>query len=335
MEPCHDVIVTQKRNTPRASRLLVVIVNYRTPGLTLDCLRSLAPEIPSVSGTRCVVVDNASDDDSLQLLEQARQTHGWQSWLDIVASDRNRGFAGGNNLGIAHGEPAQFVLLLNSDTLVERGCLLRCLKVMEQDVRIGAMSCRVLNRDHTIQNVARRFPTPLRVTCAAIGLPWRLPSLFGWANLEDPGWDRERRAKNVDWLGGAFLFVRASALGGTVRLDEDFFFYGEDVAFCHRLTQLGWRCYYDAERSIVHLGGASSDPSRLPTAERSIHVWRGRYLIQRKCYGRWAELWVRALDMTTTTARLAKARLGAGSDPKEVEGLRRQLETIRTIGQHL
>jgi N-acetylglucosaminyl-diphospho-decaprenol L-rhamnosyltransferase len=323
------------RKTTTHCRILVVVVNYRTPALTVECLRSLAADAATVPGVRCVVVDNASGDDSVPVLESALAENGWGSWITFVRSDKNTGFAGGNNLGIAAGEPAEYVLLLNSDTVVHPGCLKRCLKVMEQDSRIGAMSCRVLNRDGSIQNVARRFPSPERVTCVALGLPWKLPALFSWANLEDPSWDRERVSKDVDWLGGAFLFIRASVFGGHVRLDEDFFFYGEDIAFCHRVHRLGWRCRYDPDNTIIHLGGASSDPSRMPAGDRSVHEWRARYLIQRKCYGRWAESWVRALDLTTTAARLVRAQVQHGGSSSQVDRLKSQLAMIRTVASQL
>jgi GT2 family glycosyltransferase len=306
----------------------VVIINYRTPALTIDCLKTLAPEVASVPGARCVLVDNASGDDSVPRIRNAIEENGWSSWLTFVASDENRGFAGGNNLGIAQGEPADFVLLLNSDTLVHPGCIARCLEVMEQNPRAGAMSCRVLNADGSMQNVTRRFPTPLRAICCNAGLPWKAPGLFAWADTEDPGWDRTTTAREVDWLGGAFMFIRSAALGGRVRLDEDFFFYGEDIAFCHRLHRLGWTCHYDPVASIVHLGGASSDPSRLPSAERSVHQWRARYLVQRKCHGAWAAHTLRSADAVLTGLRFARAAVrGAAHAPRKAE-LKNQLERI-------
>ena len=289
--------------------LLIVVLNYRTAALTVDCLRSLVDEVPTVPGTRVIVVDNASGDGSAGTIGAAIAGNGWGGWAELVESDRNRGFAGGNNVGIARGEPARYVLLLNSDTIVQPGCLRHCMEVMEASPRVGALSCCLLNQDGSLQNTARRFPTPLRMTCAALGLPRRFPRLFGWADTEDPGWDRGAVSRDVDWLGGAFLWVRSEALGGTVRLDEDFFFYGEDIEFSHRIRRRGFTCRYDAVSRTVHLGGASSDPTRLPSSERSVHQWRARYLVQRKCYGILASLWTRAVDVTFTALRLIAAPL--------------------------
>jgi N-acetylglucosaminyl-diphospho-decaprenol L-rhamnosyltransferase len=288
-------------------RILVVIVNFRTPELTLGCLQSLEPEVKRVPGTHVVVVENGSGDGSREALESGIAERGYGDWVTLVVSPENLGFAGGNNLGIRHGEPAKFVLLLNSDTIVHEGCLERCLEVMKEHPRAGAMSCRVLNADGTNQNVARRFPTPLRTTFAATGLPWKFPSLFGWADTEDSGWDRSTTARDVDWLGGAFLFLRSAAFDGKVRLDEDFFFYGEDVALCFELARRGWARRYDPVKTIVHLGGASSDPSRLPSGKRAELRLRARYLLFRKCFGIGAEGLVRSLDLGFTGARFLRA----------------------------
>lgn len=305
--------------------VLVVIVNFRTPELTLGCLESLAPEIRSVAGTRAVVVENGSGDDSLALLERGIAERGFGDWVTLVASPENLGFSGGNNLGIRRGGPAEFVLLLNSDTIVHEGCLTRCLQVMKDHPRAGAMSCRVLNRDGTNQNVARKFPTPLRTTFATAGLPWKFPSLFGWADTEDSGWDRLTTARDVDWLGGAFLFLRSAAFDGDVKLDEDFFFYGEDVALCFELSRRGWARRYDPVKTIVHLGGASSDPSRMPSGKRAELRLRARYLLIRKCFGIGAEGLIRSLDLGFTSARLLRAVVSGPERQQQAAELRAQL----------
>ena len=306
-------------------RILVVIVNFRTPTLTLDCLRSLEPEVKSVPGTRVVVVENGSGDDSAGALERGIAERGYEGWARLVVSPENLGFSGGNNLGIRHGGPAEFVLLLNSDTIVHEGCLARCLEVMKEHPRVGAMSCRVLNSDGTNQNVARRFPTPLRTSFATTGLPWKFPSLFGWADTEDSGWDRLTTARDVDWLGGAFLFLRSAAFDGDVRLDEDFFFYGEDVALCFELARRGWARRYDPVKTIVHLGGASSDPSRMPTGKRAELRLRARYLLIRKCFGIGAEGLIRSLDLGFTSARFLRAVASGPSRKQQAAELRAQL----------
>jgi GT2 family glycosyltransferase len=291
--------------------LLVVVVNYRTPDLTIDCLRTLAEEAPSIPGIHVVIVDNDSGDGSADAIEAAIRASGW-AWAQVVRAERNGGFAYGNNRGIEAGYalgPPRWVLLLNSDTLVPPGALQSCLDAVESDETVGVMSCRLQNADGSMQNTVRRFPTPFRVAIAHTGLPWRWPRLFGWADTEDPGWDRDHEARNVDWVGGAFMMIRGELLERLGGLDEGFFFYGEDTEFCHRIHHAGFKVRYDPRVSITHLGGASSDPTRMNSSARSINYWRGRYLVQRRCYGTLAAATVRAMDRASARIRVAALRL--------------------------
>ena len=285
-------------------RLHVVVINYKTPDLTLDCLRSVDAEQASVPGLRCTLVENASGDGSAGRLERAIEAKGWSDWCHLIVSDTNRGFAGGNNLGLAAEPDAAYALLLNSDTIVHPGCLSHCLRVMDEQPDVGAMSCRLVSRDGSLQANARRFPSPPRVLAAAMNLPSRLPRVFGWADVEDARWDRGREVRDVDWLGGAFLMIRGDVLRVIGPLDDDFFFYGEDIEFSHRVRRAGYRRLYDARASITHLGGGSSDPARMAAQNRKAAHWNARYLVQRKCYGPAAAALARAADTLGWGGRL-------------------------------
>jgi N-acetylglucosaminyl-diphospho-decaprenol L-rhamnosyltransferase len=288
--------------------LLIVIINYRTPQLTLDCLASLAPQIDDVPDTHVVLIDNGSGDDSVERLAEHIERNGWE-WITLIAADDNHGFAAGNNLGLStllDRPEDQYVLLLNSDTLVQPGVLRHCFDVMEADPSIAVMSCLLLNPDGTPQNAARRFPNPLRLAAASFGLPWQLPSLFSWADPDDPTWDRRTTTRDVDWVGGAFMFIRRKVIDRIGGLDERFFFYGEDTEFCHRATRRGWNVRYDPSVAVVHLGGASSDPTRLPARQRNALQWQARYLVQRRCYGPAAEVFIRAVDIASFSLRYLK-----------------------------
>jgi N-acetylglucosaminyl-diphospho-decaprenol L-rhamnosyltransferase len=300
-----------------APSLLVVVVNYRTADVTVSCLRSLAREVPFISGARVVVVDNGSGDGSAARIQAAADAEGWRGWTSVLGLRENGGFAYGNNRGVETAPRARFYLLLNSDTVVAPGALRYCLGVLDRDPTIGAMSCMLRNEDGSIQNVARKFPTPLRRAAGALGLPWRLPRLFGWADLDDPSWDRSSVPRDVDWLGGAFLLVRGDVLRSIGGLDEDFFFYGEDIAFCHRVWRTGRRCRYDPGVSVVHYGGTSSDPSRLASGERLTHAWRARHLVHEKLYGARSAAAFLALDRAIHAARVLYYRFSGRSGSPE------------------
>jgi N-acetylglucosaminyl-diphospho-decaprenol L-rhamnosyltransferase len=298
----------------------IVIVNYRTPQVTLDCLTSVAAQIQDVPGTRVVLVDNSSGDNSVPFLRAAIERYGW-NWITLVTSPINRGFAGGSNLGIdavRQTQPrAQFILLLNSDAFLKPNVLRYCVEQMQADPAVGVMSCMLLNPDHSVQNTARRFPTPARLAAYSFGLPWLMPGLFSWADLDEPGWNRESLARDVDWVGGAFMLIRRQTLESLGTLDERFFFYGEDAEFCHRVWKHGWRVRYDPGASAVHLGSASSDPTRLAAKHRNAFSWQARYQLQRRCYGRVAEMFIRVVDISSFGLRYLRLRLGGKKDTPE------------------
>lgn len=280
-----------------APSLLIIIVNFRTPDLVIQCLESLVPEIPTLPGARVVIAENGSEDDSAEKISSAITKQGWDSWARLLPLENNYGFAGGNNRGWKVAPDARYALLLNSDTIVHPGCLAACLKTLQEDSSIGAMSCLVKNQDGSPQNVARTFPNPLRQFVRTLGLPWSLPALFSWADTDDLNWDRETECRDVGWLGGAFLMIPGDVIRKHGLLDEDFFFYGEDIEFSHRIAKAGFRRYYQASAgSITHLGGGSSSPDHRPSPEKVIRQYRARYLIQRKCYGRFSEIFLRNTD---------------------------------------
>ena len=314
-------------------RLAVIVLNFRTPEVTIACLKTLAAEAVANPGLEVIVVDNASGDDSVPRIRAAIAENGWTGgWLDFREQDRNLGFAGGNNLilreRMAAENPPDYLLLLNSDTLVRPGCLAYCMKVMEEDPKIGALSCMLRNSDGTVQNVCRKFPSPLRESVRAFGLPWFVPALFRWADLEDSGWDRIAGPRDVDWIGGAFFFARTEALQVAGVLDQEFFFYGEDCEWCHRLRRHGWRIRFDPGAETVHLGGASSDSTRVRNRQRDIYTWKARFLVQRKCYGRAAERLVRGCYITMFALRLGFARITGRGRSQKAADLREGLSLL-------
>lgn len=283
--------------------LAVVIVNYRTPQCTIECLETLARERANFPQFMAIVVENGSGDCSCETLSNAIRNNHWSDWVSILPQTFNRGFAGGSNVGIQHAisqkSPPSFILLLNNDTLVHPHCLKLAIDRMHSDPEIGAMSCMVRNADGTVQNVCRKFPRPLLETCRALGLPYLLPRHFGWADPEDPDWDRSCRARAVDWIGGAFMLVRTAVIHSAGALDESFFFYGEDTEFCHRMHKKGWLVFFDPAGEVTHLGGSSSTTCHLPARRRAELAWKGRLRVHARCYGKISALWTRFIYSTS------------------------------------
>ncbi len=288
--------------------LAVIVVNYRTPEYTLACISSLAKQREEFSDFKVFLVENGSLDDSLQRLSFEIRAAGWSRWTEILAQTENLGFARANNLAVRRAlltiPTLECVLLLNNDTVVHDGCLAAMVRRMQANPRIGALSSMVRNVDGSVQNVCRRFPRPDLATIRAMGLPYALPRLFSWADPEDCSWNREGAVREVDWIGGAFMMLRASALRCAGGFDERFFFYGEDAELCFRLKKQGWAVFFDAAGAITHHGGASSDPTRCPDARRIRWRWAARFRFQRICYGVLAEAWLRFVYTVSVSLNL-------------------------------
>ncbi|WP_445244288.1 glycosyltransferase family 2 protein [Microcoleus sp. OTE_8_concoct_300] len=267
--------------------LLVVIVNYRTSSLTIDCLRSLVSEVQSLPGMRVAVADNASGDSSTEQIPAAIASEGWSEWASFVPLDRNGGFAFGNNALIRpvlqSPNPPPYFLLLNPDTIVRPGALKALVDFMETHPDAGIAGSRLEDPDGTPQESAFRFHT----LASEFDFGWRLGPLSkllkNWAAV--PPLSQE--ICQTDWVAGASMIVRREVFEKIGLMDEAYFMYCEEMDFCLQANKAGWSCWYVPESRVVHLVGQSSGvtdtkaaPKRMPT------YWfdsRRRYFI--KNYG--------------------------------------------------
>jgi GT2 family glycosyltransferase len=239
-------------------RLLVVIVNYRTADLTIDCLRSLREEVASLPGTQIIVTDNASGDDSPERIASAIAFNGWSQWVTFLPLGRNGGFAWGNNEAIRPAlqstRPPEYVLLLNPDTVIRPGALQQLLDFMDAHPEVGIAGSRLEHPDGTPQRSAFRFPSPLSELedGARMGLVSRLlkKSVVAPPVPESSG--------PAEWVAGASMMIRKAVFDSIGLLDEAYFMYFEEVDFCRRAKLAGWPCWYVCESRVVHLVGQSS-----------------------------------------------------------------------------
>lgn len=294
--------------------LLVVIVNYRTANLTVDCLESLVDEIKALPGTQVVVTDNDSGDDSVEKIAAAIARNQWQDWVELMPLERNGGFAFGNNAAIRppleKGELPPYVLLLNPDTVVRSGALKELVEFMEKHPQIGIAGSRLEDPDGTPQQSAFRFPSFLSELDYSLRFGPISKLLNRWT-LALPVSDTPHP---TDWVAGASMIIRRQVFEAIGLIDENYFMYFEEVDFCLRANRAGWPCWYVPESHVVHLVGQSSGvtdtkrpPKRMPTywfdsrrryflknhgwiyavlADTAwivgFSLWRGRRRIQRK-----------------------------------------------------
>lgn len=267
--------------------ILVVIVNYRGAGLVIDCLGSLEPEVASRPGTRVVVTDNASGDDSVAVLESAIRDRGWSAWAEVRPLGRNGGFAFGNNAAIGpaleSATPPRFLWLLNPDTVVRPGALAALADFLEARPEVGLAGSRLEEPDGTPQRSAFRFPSVLGELEAGLRLGLATRLLARWASAPPV----PEAGCRVDWVAGASLMVRREVFEAVGLLDEAYFMYYEEVDFCLRAARAGWPCWYVPGSRVVHLVGQSSGVTGLePVRKRRPAYWfqaRRRYF--RKNHG--------------------------------------------------
>jgi GT2 family glycosyltransferase len=254
------------------ARLRIVIVNYRTPRLVIDCLRSLGPEVRAERNAYVVVVDNDSRDGSAEAINNAIAEKGWGEWVEVLAFDRNLGFAGGNNVALRRilVPPApDYVLLLNPDTVLRRGALGALVDFMEHHPEVGIAGSRLEDPDGTPQRSAFRFPT--MASELEGGLRLGLVSRLLHRRLVAPAVRNE--AHPSDWVAGASMMIRGAVFQDIGLLDDDYFLYFEEVDFCLRARRAGWPCWYVPSSRVVHLVGQSSGVTDTKQPARRIPLY--------------------------------------------------------------
>ncbi len=255
-------------------RLLIVIVNYRTPALAIDCLASLEPELAALPGlARVDVVEGGSADDSAQRIADAIAQRGWSGWVRLRVCERNRGFAAGNNLAIAaalhRANPPRYILMLNPDTLVRPGALATLLRFMDEHADVGLVGPRIENPDGSARPSAFRFHSIAGEFNKAIRL--RLVSrLLAHRVIAPPPRDA---AHATDWVSGAAMLVRREVFEQVGLLDERYFLYYEEQDLAWRARRAGWRCWYVPEARVVHLVGQSSGVTGANRAARPVPAY--------------------------------------------------------------
>jgi len=262
--------------------IAVIIINYRTPNMTIKCLESLIPEISQISSC-VVVIDNASGDESNDIIGEWLINNNADSKVRFIHSLKNLGFSGGNNLGIRSIE-SKYYLLLNSDTLIKTGAVKKLINAATTHPNAGIVSPRLEDIDGTPQINCFKYIHPFSefIASAQTGLITQLLKKY----------DVPLPVKNIidspEWTSFACVLIKYEVFDDVGLLDDEFFMYFEDTEFCFRARKSGWDIINNPESHIIHLQGASSKieertkyKKRLP---RYYYEARTRYFY--KLYGR-------------------------------------------------
>lgn len=235
--------------------LSIIIVNYNVKEFLQNLLHSLSKATTGIK-SEIIIVDNASDDGSVEMLREKF------SDITLIANQDNKGFSKANNQGleIANGK---YLLLLNPDTIVQEDTFHTLIKFFEETPDAGMVGCKILNPDGTLQLACRRsFPGPWTSFCKVTGLSTIFPNskIFARYNLT---YLDENKSYEVDAISGSFMMLKRECYEKIGGLDEQFFMYGEDLDLCYRTQKAGYKVYYVHSTQIIHYKGESTRRSSL------------------------------------------------------------------------
>ncbi len=234
--------------------IAVAIVSYNTREHLKACLDTVQSEAPS----EVVVIDNASSDGSVEMIKTE------YPWVVLHANKKNIGFAAAANQAIPLCT-AKYVLLLNSDILLQRGSLEALSGYLDLHPKAAIVGPRLVNPDGTLQPSCYPFPKILNTILINT-------RLGGWArhvpffrNHFLPAWPHSH-SRIVPWVKGAAMLIRRDPFEAVGKFNESFFMYFEEVDLCYRLTTAGWQVHFAPVTNVLHIGEASTNQNRTEMA---------------------------------------------------------------------
>jgi GT2 family glycosyltransferase len=218
-----------------------------------QCLNSVQKALENVSG-QVFVIDNNSIDGSVEMVERKFPQ------FNLIANKDNKGFSKANNQGILLAD-AEYILLLNPDTVVEEDTFSKVIEYMDAHPKTGGLGVRMLDgKGHFLPESKRGLPTPAVAFYKIFGLSKLFPKSKKFGQYH-AGNLSEFETNNIDILSGAFMLMRRDALDKVGLLDEAFFMYGEDIDLSYRIQQGGYENVYFPETRIIHYKGESTKKS--------------------------------------------------------------------------
>ncbi|MEP5152393.1 glycosyltransferase family 2 protein [Planktotalea sp.] len=250
------------------SRILTIILNYKTADMTLKSTAAALREMDGIEG-EIVIVDNASDDGSFETLNAQVTANNW-SRVRVVQSPRNGGFGAGNNvglqLGLSDGSTPDFYYVLNSDAFPDKGSISALLVYLESHPKVGFAGSYIHGPEGDPHLTTFRFPSILSELEGAA----RFGPISRLLRSKRVPIDVPDHTREVDWLAGASLMMRRETLEEIGLFDETFFLYFEETDLCRRAKLAGWPTVFVRSSEVTHIGSVSTG---MKTWERMPQYW--------------------------------------------------------------
>ena len=249
--------------------LEIVIVSHGAEGLLRRCLGSLREHPPASAEMRVTVVDSGSPDGTPDMVER--------EFPEVrLVREGNIGFSAANNLVLREAE-ADAVLLLNPDTEVYAGTLDAALTRLWSEERIGMVGVKLVTESGALDHACKRsFPTPLSALAHFTGIGRGEDASGALSQYRATELDDDEPGE-VDAVNGAFMLCRAGAVREVGLLDEGYWLYMEDLDWCHRFWDAGWRVFYEPAGTALHVKGGSSGGRRAFRQEVAFHRGMARF----------------------------------------------------------
>ncbi|MEE3328365.1 MAG: glycosyltransferase family 2 protein [Myxococcota bacterium] len=244
-------------------QLQTILINYKTPEMTLESLAAFMREMGDRPGVFVTLVDNASHDGSVEKLSEEIRLRGWGDRVALVESERNGGFAYGVNVGVQNPPPAgrpDFIYLLNSDAFPDPRSIDVLLDFLTENPDIGIAGSYIYGSDGVPHVTAFRFPSLWSEFEGTMKLGLVSRVLSGRRVPIEPMPAENTR---VDWLAGASMLIRVEVFEDVGIFDDAFFLYYEETDFCRRALNAGWETWYLPESRVVHIGSVSTGMKKL------------------------------------------------------------------------
>lgn len=228
--------------------LTIIIVNYNTFDQIKACIKALLKGSYGDYTYEVYIVDNNSNDKSPEYISTLEKTH---THIKKIFNHKNVGFAKANNMAIKKAK-GRYILLLNSDTEVERSTIKHMIHFMDERQDIAVSTCKLVLENGSIDPACHRgFPTPWTALTYLTKLERLFPKSRVFSGYHQ--WYKDLDTiHDVDCISGAFFFIRKDVIDTVGYLDEDFFMYAEDIDWSYRIKKHGYRIVYNPNCSVLH-----------------------------------------------------------------------------------